>query len=150
MNKELYNEKDIELMRITKESLDKSRIQELIKYAKLYSYKKIGIANCITMQKYSEKLKSILEGYGFEVFNIHCKKSGLQNSDLLGNAIKGPSCDPASQAEYLNKQQTDININMGLCLGHGIIFNRYSKAPVTTLIVKDFATKHKTIEELEN
>lgn len=148
MDKGLYNKEDTKLMRITKESISKSRVDELIMFAKKSGYQKIGIANCITMQKYAENLKEILEKSRLEVFNIHCKESGLQNSDIIGENVRGPSCDPASQAKYLNESNTELNINMGLCLGHGIIFNKHSKAPVTTLIVKDFANNHKTVEEL--
>jgi uncharacterized metal-binding protein len=37
---------------------------------------------------------------------------------------------------------------MGLCLGHDMIFNSKSKAPVTPLIVKDRKLKHNTISVL--
>jgi len=149
MPSSLYSEEDLDLMKITKDSLNKSRIQELIDFAKLSNYKKIGIANCMSMQKYADKLKTILEENDFEVFAINCKNSGLTYSNLFDDDTKGLSCDPASQAQYLNESKTDFNINVGLCLGHGLVFSKYSTAPNTTLVVKDFATKHKTIEELE-
>lgn len=68
---------------------------------------------------------------------------------ILPLTIKGSSCDPAYQADYLNSMNTDLNVNVGLCLGHGLIFQKHSKAPVTTLIVKDFATKHNPLANLE-
>jgi uncharacterized metal-binding protein len=34
---------------------------------------------------------------------------------------------------------------MGLCLGHDMIFNTRSKAPVTPLLVKDRKLKHHTL-----
>ena len=37
----------------------------------------------------------------------------------------------------LNKEETDLNILVGLCVGHDSLFYKYSKAPVTTLVVKD-------------
>ena len=36
----------------------------------------------------------------------------------------------------------DMNIIMGLCVGHDMLFNKYSEAPVTTLLVKDRVTGH--------
>lgn len=42
----------------------------------------------------------------------------------------------------LNDLQTDLNIIVGLCIGHDILFTKYSEAPVTTFIVKDRVTGH--------
>lgn len=125
----------------------RSRLLELIEFLKASGYKKIGIANCLSMQKYAEKLVEILKNEGFDVFSINCKQSGLEASEISPD-MKGPSCDPLSQAEYLNEMGTEFNINVGLCLGHGLLFDKYSKAPVTTFIVKDFAHNHNVIENL--
>ena len=62
--------------------------------------------------------------------------------------MAGPCCDPVFQARYLNDRNTDFNINVGLCLGHGLLFQKYSNVEVTTFLVKDFATGHKTVENL--
>lgn len=149
MNKNLYTKEDIEFMEITKNSISKSRIKELINFAKNSNFKKLGVANCLSMQKYADKLIEILKNEGFDVITMNCKVSGLQNSDLFGEESKGPSCDPSSQANYFNENNTDLNINVGLCLGHGIVFDKYSKAPTTTIIVKDFATNHNIKENLK-
>ncbi len=140
-----YNQADIETMIISAQARDKSRLQELIRFAHLSRYKKIGIANCAGVQKYAENLMRILVSEGFEVFSINCKQSGLKGEEL-STELNGPSCDPVSQAEYLNQCQTDINIEVGLCLGHGLLFSKHSQAPVTTFVVKDFSTNHKTVE----
>lgn len=58
---------------------------------------------------------------------------------------KGISCNPAGQAKYLEEKGTELNIMMGLCLGHDIIFNAKSKAPVTPLLVKDRKLNHHTL-----
>ena len=59
---------------------------------------------------------------------------------------KGVSCNPAGQAKYLEDKGTELNIMMGLCLGHDMIFNARSKAPVTPLLVKDRKLNHHTLE----
>ena len=144
-----YSNSDKELMLTIKNSLNKSRLQELINFARNSNFRKIGIANCLSMQKYADRLSEILRENGFEVLSINCKNSRLQNADLFGNEAKGLSCDPLSQATYLNENKTDLNINVGLCLGHGIMFDKYSKAPSTTFIVKDFLTEHHSIDNLK-
>ena len=143
-----YNQADIETMIISAQARDKSRLQELIRFAHLSGYKKIGIANCAEVQKYAENLMRILVSEGFEVFSINCKQSGLKGEEL-STELNGPSCDPVSQAEYLSQCKTDINMEVGLCLGHGLLFSKHSQAPVTTFLVKDLSTNHKTIECLE-
>lgn len=51
-------------------------------------------------------------------------------------------CNPICQALVLNKEQTDLNIILGLCIGHDILFTKHSQAPVTTLAVKDRGLAH--------
>ncbi len=145
----LYTDEDKKVMAAAFQSLHKSRLQELINFAKNMNFKKIGVANCLSMQKYADSLVIILKNEGFEVATMNCKASGLRHCDVLGeSAPNGPSCDPASQAEFLNDQKTDFNINVGLCLGHGYIFDKKSSAPTTTFIVKDFATEHNPKQNL--
>ena len=35
-----------------------------------------------------------------------------------------------------------MNFTVGLCVGHDALFNKYSEAPVSALIVKDRVTGH--------
>jgi uncharacterized metal-binding protein len=57
-------------------------------------------------------------------------------------------CNPLLQAELLNKAKTDINVIIGLCVGHDMLFTMNSQAPVTTLIVKDRFTGHNPVISL--
>ncbi len=144
----VYDKDDIKCMEISAQARNKSRLNELMDYAKLCGYTKIGIANCFSMQKYADKLRLLLEEAGFTVFMLNCRESGLDGCCLSEN-LAGATCDPVSQAKYLNQCQTNLNINFGLCLGHGLIFQKHSQAEVTTLIVKDFSTGHKSIINFE-
>lgn len=142
-----YNTQDKNLMIMTAKSKNKSRLQELIDFAHVSGAKKLGIANCKSMQPYADKLAELLVDAGFEVFSINCRESGLDGSDICEEMV-GSCCDPVSQAEYLNEKATDLNIEIGLCLGHGLLFRKYSKAMVTTFLVKDFANHHNIVEAL--
>ena len=51
-------------------------------------------------------------------------------------------CNPAAQAMLLNKAKTDLNILVGLCVGHDTLFIKNSEAPITILAVKDRVTGH--------
>ncbi len=143
-----YSDEDIKRMNISALACNKSRLKELIDFARLSGYHKLGVANCFFMQKYAAHLKEILEQAGFEVYSMSCRDSGLEG-ETISPELKGPSCDPISQADYLNQCGTEFNINVGQCLGHGLIFQKYSKADVTTIVVKDFETHHRSVENFE-
>jgi uncharacterized phosphatase len=148
--KKLYSEEDLITMRLAEESRlpGKNRVEEIINYAQMAGIKRIGIANCVGLQKEVEKLKVRLADK-FEVFAADCKVGKIHSADLLGTEAKGLSCNPAGQAEYLAQNETELNISFGLCLGHDIVFNKKSKAPVTTLIVKDREHKNNPYKEFE-
>lgn len=147
MSEGTYTEQDKDVMVKSAQAKNKSRLQELIDFARVCGFKKLGIANCIGVQKYADKLASVLREAGFEVYAVNCRESGLDACRICGE-MSGPCCDPLSQAAYLNECQTDFNINVGLCLGHGLLFQKYSQAEVTTFLVKDFAHQHNVVESL--
>jgi len=147
--KGLYTEADIETMRIADKAriMGQNRVEELISFAEKSGIKRIGIANCVSMQNETLKLKERLSDK-FEVYSVDCKVGKLAASDLLNDeAAKGISCNPAAQADFLAQNNTELNISFGLCMGHDILFNQKSKVPTTTLIVKDREHKHNTYQE---
>jgi uncharacterized metal-binding protein len=51
-------------------------------------------------------------------------------------------CNPIFQARILNEQKTDLNVIVGLCVGHDSLFIKHSDALVTTLVTKDRVLAH--------
>ena len=146
----LYTEDDKNILKIAEDSLDPKldRVNEIIEYCNEAGIKKIGIANCTSFIHEANRLENILSGKGFTVDKVHCKLGKIPFNDLV-EGYKGLSCNPAGQADYLAGKKTELNIMMGLCLGHDMIFNTKSKAPVTPLIVKDRKLKHHTVDKLK-
>lgn len=144
--KTLYTESDLKILKIADDSLNPKldRVDEIIEYCKIAKINRVGIANCNVFNKEAEQLETILGENGFTVHKVNCKLGRVPFNNLI-DGYKGVSCNPAGQADYLAKNNTELNIMMGLCLGHDIIFNSKSKAPVTPLIVKDRKLKHNTI-----
>jgi uncharacterized metal-binding protein len=129
------------------------RLKDTIEFAKLMNYKKLGIAFCVGLRKEANVLSKILEKYRFEVFSVMCKTGSIPKSEVgvpeqyqwtskTGYAIGYVTCNPIGQAMLLNEAETDMNIIVGLCVGHDILFTKHSKAPVTTLVAKDRVTGH--------
>lgn len=148
--KELYSNEDIRTMQLSAKALlpGKNRIEEIVQYAKNAGIRRIGIANCISLQKEANILTERLQK-DFEVFSVNCRIGKVPSSELIDSDAKGLSCNPAGQADFLASQQTEINIAVGLCIGHDLIFSEKSAVPVTTLIVKDREHKHNPLKELE-
>lgn len=149
--KNLYSKDDLKLMRAAEDSLlmGKNRVAELMKYAENTGVKRIGIAHCVGMTREAMDLKSRLEEK-FEVYTVDCKYGKIHASEMLEDeTARGTSCNPAGQADFLKENYTDLNISFGLCMGHDIIFNMKSKAPTTTLIVKDREHKHNPYNEFK-
>jgi uncharacterized metal-binding protein len=143
----LYNAGDIKTMQLADSARlpGKNRVDEIRNFAKLAGYKRIGIANCVAMQKETEILKDTLSS-DFEVFTVDCKYGKLPGSEIIGPEVKGISCNPSGQAKFLDENKTEINIVLGLCVGHDMVFTAKSTAPSTTLLVKDREHKHNPMQ----
>ncbi|MBN1455145.1 MAG: DUF1847 domain-containing protein [Methanomicrobia archaeon] len=136
--------------------MQKTRVEELILYAQGMGYKKLGVAFCIGLAQEAATLCAILER-DFEVSSVCCKLCGIDKAyfgleRLHAGAENEPKseamCNPIGQALILNRERTDLNIILGLCIGHDTIFTAYSEAPVTTLAVKDRVLAHNPLGAL--
>ena len=124
-----------------------TRVQEPMEFAARMGARKIGIATCTMLLDESRTLRKLLERAGFEVFGVACKVEGNRRADLglapAAGGGEGPVlCNPVMQARLLEEEGTDLNIVMGLCVGHDTLFYRHSHAPTTTLVTKDHVTGH--------
>lgn len=129
-----------------------TRVEEIMAYAKKMGMKKLGIATCVGLIRESNILASILRIHGFEVYGIACK-AGVQKKSDVGipercNAIGENMCNPILQAKLLNEAKTDLNIVVGLCVGHDSLFYKYSDALVTTAVTKDRVLGHNPVAAL--
>ena len=132
-----------------------TRVEDTIAFAKLMGYQKIGIATCIGLLDESERLVAILKAQGFTPYSVCCKAGsidkkelGLKEEDKVRPGTFEPACNPIAQAQICNDLGTDMNMIVGLCVGHDMLFNKHSQAPVTTLVVKDRVTGHNPIAVL--
>lgn len=126
-----------------------TRIEDTIALAKLMGYHRIGIATCIGLLEESKRLSEILQAQGLEPQSVCCKAGsidklelGLLEEEKVRPGTFEPACNPIAQAKLLNGMETDMNLIVGLCVGHDMLFSKHSQAPVSTLIVKDRVTGH--------
>ncbi len=126
-----------------------TRVEDTIAFAKLMGWRKVGIATCIGLLDESARLADILEAQGLEPVSVCCKvgsvdkeRLGVTDREKVRPGTYEPACNPVAQARILNDVGTDMNVVVGLCVGHDMLFSKHSRAPVTTLVVKDRVTGH--------
>jgi len=152
--KEAYDEKEAREKGRT--APVRPRIREIAEFSKKIGAKKIGIAFCSGLSDEAARASSIIEKHGFEICSAICCCGAVDKNELgvpPEYKIMDPQkfeagCNPLLQAELLNKARTDINVIIGLCVGHDMLFTMNSQAPVTTLIVKDRFTGHNPVISL--
>lgn len=132
-----------------------TRVEETIAFARKIKAQHIGIANCVGLLNEARLFAKILQINGFQVSMASCKV-GAQDKTTIGisddmKVNKGCAenlCNPILQARLLNKAKTQLNVVIGLCVGHDALFYRHAKAPATTLIVKDRVLGHNPVAAL--
>ncbi|SDC98905.1 DUF1847 domain-containing protein [Williamwhitmania taraxaci] len=147
---EQYGERERKVMQLAEEAVERgaNRLAEIRSFALRAGFKKIGIAHCAAVTKEAVAAAEFLSK-DFEVLIIECKTEQIPKSEFLGEGAAGISCNPLGQAEYLNANGSELNIVMGICMGHDILLTQNAKAPCTTLLVKDRVHRHNPMEGIK-
>lgn len=123
---------------------DVNRIEEIIKFARRMGYKKLGIAFCVGLAEEAAKVCEIIGSY-FELEAVCCKVCGIPKTEMGAPSSDrvGPiSCNPIEQARILKEKGTELNITLGLCVGHDALFIKHSHSCVVPLAAKDRVLGH--------
>ncbi len=124
----------------------RTRVEEVIQFARKIGAKKLGIATCLGLITESRTLTKILRINGFEVYGAVCKVGATPKVEVgipkECEAVGVNMCNPILQAEYLNDMGTDLNLIMGLCVGHDSLFIKHSNALCTSVVTKDRVLAH--------
>ncbi len=133
-----------------------TRVEEICHFAKKMGFSRIGIATCISMVDLAKVLSGILESHGFEVASVACKNGGvakerigLRDEEKIRPGGHESMCNPISQAQLLNDAGCELNVVLGLCIGHDSLFFRHSRGLATTLVAKDRVLAHNPIGALQ-
>jgi len=134
-----------------------TRVEEIIAFARRLGAAKIGVATCIGLMEEAKVFVKVLEANDLEPYSVICKVGSVDKTAIgIPEELKVQKgsyeaiCNPILQARLLNRQRTDLNVIVGLCVGHDSLFIRHSRAPVTTLITKDRVLGHNPAAALYN
>jgi len=127
----------------------KTRIVEICEFAQRMGYKRLGLGFCLGLVKEARVVEQIFKNFGFEVVSVLCKAGripkktiGVKEEEQIYQGTEEAMCNPIYQAKLLNRAKTELNVLLGLCVGHDSLFFKYAKAPTTVLAVKDRVTGH--------
>ena len=132
-----------------------TRIEEIMDFARRIGATKLGIAHCVGLMEEAKAAREIFLGNGFQVEAICCKvgtiekeKVGLKDEEKVHPGQFEALCNPVAQAELLAQAGTQLNVLIGLCVGHDSLFFKHSRAPVTVLVAKDRVLGHNPVAAL--
>jgi uncharacterized metal-binding protein len=126
-----------------------TRIEEIMDFARRMGAQKLGIAHCIGLMHEAKLARDVFLAGGFEVYTVCCKvgsiakeKIGLKDEEKIRPGQYEALCSPVGQAALLAKAGTQLNVVIGLCVGHDSLFFMHSRAPTTVLVAKDRVLGH--------
>jgi uncharacterized metal-binding protein len=132
-----------------------TRVEEIVAFARKLGFRRLGIATCISFVDLARTLSAIFESHGFEVASVACKNGGVpkealgvQDAEKIRPGTHESMCNPISQAELLNRAGCELNVVLGLCVGHDSLFFKHSNGLATTLVAKDRVLAHNPVGAL--
>lgn len=121
------------------------RLQHLREFCLAGGIRKVGLGVCSGFLAEARFVKRYLGQDNIEAVIAACKIGAISVKEARLEANVSSEyvmCNPVGQVRLFNSLQTELNVQMGLCLAHDMIFSRLSDAPVTTLFVKEHLSGH--------
>jgi uncharacterized metal-binding protein len=127
----------------------RTRIEDTMDFARRIGAHKLGIAHCIGLMREARLAMEIFQANDFQVCTVCCKVGaidkegvGLRDSEKVTPGTYETICNPVAQAELLDRAGAQLNIVIGLCVGHDSLFFMHSRVPATVLVAKDRVLGH--------
>jgi uncharacterized metal-binding protein len=132
-----------------------TRLEEVMQFGRRMGAHRLGLAYCVGLRREAAVAREIFEANGFEVRSVCCKvgsiekeQIGLRDDEKVRPGQFEALCNPVAQAGLLHAAGTELNVLVGLCVGHDSLFFMHSRAPVTVLVAKDRVLGHNPVAAL--
>lgn len=132
-----------------------TRVEEIMDFARRMGWTRLGIAHCIALTREAGLARDIFRAGGFEVVTVCCKvgsipkeEMGLTDEEKVHPGQYEVMCNPVAQAALLADAGAQLNVMIGLCVGHDSMFFMHSQVPTTVLVVKDRVLGHNPVAAL--
>lgn len=125
-----------------------SRLDEIVEFCKVEDHKKVGIAYCYGIEDLAYDVMTILTEAGITVTSYRCTLGGVEESMIDDSLKPSVNCNPLGQSAAIASDGVDFVIEMGLCLGHDVLFHQNLNVPFTVFMVKDRVFNHNPAKAL--
>jgi uncharacterized metal-binding protein len=129
-----------------------SRLAEAMSFAHRLGATHIGLSFCVGFREEAKTLAGILETNGFKVSSACCKtgsvpkeEAGIEDREKVRPGRPEMICNPAAQAELLNRENIEFALVLGQCVGHDAATFGRLEAPAACLVAKDRVLAHNTV-----
>ncbi len=134
---------------------DLNRVQEAMRFARRLGARRIGISFCVGFKGEARLLAGVLKGNGFEVSSAGCKvgavskdKLGIKDAEKVHPGEPEMICNPLAQAELLNRDNVQLALILGQCIGHEAATLGALQMTAICLVAKDRVLAHNTVAAL--
>jgi uncharacterized metal-binding protein len=125
-----------------------TRLEEIALFALEMKMHHLGLVFCTGFKEEAHIVADMLSTK-FKVSSVCCKCGAVPKKALRLPRVRPEEeesmCNPVGQALLMNRAEVELNILLGLCVGHDALFNRHAKALVTTFVAKDRVLAHNPV-----
>lgn len=136
-------------------SHDLNRVQETMRFARSLGVSRMGISFCVGFRQEARLLSGVLKGNGFDVSSACCKTGavpkeslGIIDAEKVHPGEPEMICNPLAQAELLNRDDVQLTLILGQCVGHEAATLGALKNPAVCIIAKDRVLAHNSVAAL--
>lgn len=119
-----------------------SRTEEIREYCRLQGISHVSLAYCYALEGAAADFALFMRQAGITVSSYRCTINGIAENQVHEDLGNGVNCNPVGQALAVNEDASELVVELGLCLGHDILFHKYVEKPFTVLAVKDRVFNH--------
>src|SRR5512138_2834882 len=102
-----------------------TRVEEVMDFARRLGAQRLGLAHCVGLRREAAVAREIFEAHDFDVRSVCCKvgavpkeRIGLTDAEKVRPGAFEALCNPVAQAALLHAAGTQLNVLVGLCVGH--------------------------------
>jgi uncharacterized metal-binding protein len=131
------------------------RIEEVMEFAVRAGARHLGLVFCTGFREEARELVGLLGTHGFRVSSSCCKtgsvpkeRLGIKDAQKVRPGRAEMVCNPAAQAELLERQRVELVLLMGQCVGHDSLTASRLRTPAVYVVAKDRVLAHNTAAAL--
>jgi uncharacterized metal-binding protein len=134
-----------------------SRVAEAMGLAHALGVRHVGLSFCVGLREEAKILDRILKTNGFQVSSVCCKtgsvpkeEAGISDAEKVRPGTVEMVCNPLAQAELLNRDEVELAMVLGQCVGHDAATLQQLETPAFSIVAKDRVLAHNTVAALHD